>query len=197
MSKIDITSTALEKGIESANEFLTKLVGPAIEELGLLIKDRLTFWRFRNQVKMINKAQKYCASNNIDPKNIPLKILYPIMEYSALEESDKLQDKWAILLSNMVDSEQNIENHVFPYILSQISTKEFQIVDSIVSKRFKERKYLNVQLTIELTSTSSEREELQAKINKKQHHLKKKITLAVYRGYINPFKPGMEHWLTN
>lgn len=35
------------------------------------------------------------------------------------------------------------------------------------------------------------------KINKKQHHLKKKITLAVYRGYINPFKPGMEHWLTN
>lgn len=35
------------------------------------------------------------------------------------------------------------------------------------------------------------------KINKKPHHLKKKITLAIYRGYVNPFKPGMEHWLTN
>jgi hypothetical protein len=35
------------------------------------------------------------------------------------------------------------------------------------------------------------------KINKKPHHLKKKITLAVYRGYVNPFKPGLEHWLTN
>lgn len=35
------------------------------------------------------------------------------------------------------------------------------------------------------------------KINKKQHHLKKKITLAIYRGYVNPFKPGMEHWLTH
>ncbi|MDO9001207.1 MAG: hypothetical protein Q7W45_15695 [Bacteroidota bacterium] len=35
------------------------------------------------------------------------------------------------------------------------------------------------------------------KINKKPHHLKKKITLAVYRGYVNPFKQGMEHWITN
>ncbi|MCZ8284324.1 MAG: hypothetical protein O9353_02625 [Bacteroidia bacterium] len=35
------------------------------------------------------------------------------------------------------------------------------------------------------------------KINKKPHHLKKKITLAIYRGYVNPFKPGMEHWLAN
>jgi len=35
------------------------------------------------------------------------------------------------------------------------------------------------------------------KINKKPHHLKKKITLAIYRGYVNPFKSGMEHWLTN
>ena len=35
------------------------------------------------------------------------------------------------------------------------------------------------------------------KINKKPHHLKKKITLAVYRGSINLFKPGMEHWLTD
>lgn len=35
------------------------------------------------------------------------------------------------------------------------------------------------------------------KIDKKKHHLKKKITVAIYRGYINQFKPGMEHWITN
>ena len=35
------------------------------------------------------------------------------------------------------------------------------------------------------------------KINKKTHHLKKKITVAIYRGYVNPFRPGMEHWLTD
>ena len=35
------------------------------------------------------------------------------------------------------------------------------------------------------------------KIHKKPHHLKRKITLAIYRGYVNPFKPGMEHFLTD
>lgn len=35
------------------------------------------------------------------------------------------------------------------------------------------------------------------RVNKKAHHLKKKITIAVYRGYVNPFRPGMEHWLNN
>ncbi len=33
------------------------------------------------------------------------------------------------------------------------------------------------------------------KINKKKHHLKKKITIAIYRGVINSFKPGMEKWI--
>lgn len=31
------------------------------------------------------------------------------------------------------------------------------------------------------------------KINKKAHHLKKKITLAIYKGYINPYKPEFEN----
>lgn len=35
------------------------------------------------------------------------------------------------------------------------------------------------------------------KVNKKPHHLKKKITLAIYAGYLNLFKPGMERWITN
>jgi hypothetical protein len=35
------------------------------------------------------------------------------------------------------------------------------------------------------------------KVQKKLHHLKKKITLTIYRGYVNPFKPGMEHLLAD
>lgn len=164
MRKIDITSTAIEKGIDSAKEFLDKLIGPTVEETGLLLKDKITFWRFKNQVKMINKAQKYCESNQINPKSIPLKMLHPIMEYSAIEEAEELQDKWAILLSNMVDSEQNIENHVFPYILSQISVMEFQIVECYVIERFKLRKKLSEELEVELANSGPKRTELEEKI---------------------------------
>ena len=65
MSKIDITSTALEKGIDTAKEFLEKLIGPTVEETGLLLKDKVTFWRFKNQIRMINKAKELNATGFI------------------------------------------------------------------------------------------------------------------------------------
>ena len=48
--KIDITSTALEKGVDVAKSFLDKLIMPAIEEVGLLMKDHVTMWKFKNQI---------------------------------------------------------------------------------------------------------------------------------------------------
>lgn len=144
--KIDITSTAIEKGIDVAKNFLDKLIIPPIEETGLLIKDQVTMWRFKNQIKMINKAKTYCEKYNINPKTISLKLLCPILEYSSLEEEDKLQDKWAILLTNMVDSEQNIENHVFPYILSQISSTEFAFLENVYDDKILRQNTLKEEL---------------------------------------------------
>lgn len=144
--KIDITSTAIEKGIDIAKNFLDKLIIPPIEETGLLIKDQVTMWRFKNQIQMINKAKTYCEKYNINPKTISLKLLCPILEYSSLEEEDKLQDKWAILLTNMVDSEQNIENHVFPYILSQISSTEFAFLENVYDDKILRQNTLKAEL---------------------------------------------------
>jgi hypothetical protein len=129
--KIDISSTFLENGLDTAKSFLGKLIGPAIEETGLLLKDHVTMLKFKNQVRMLNKAKSYCEKNSISPKTIPLKLLCPLLDYSGIEEDELLLDKWAILLSNMVDSQQNIENHVFPYILSQLSSNEFLVLEKI------------------------------------------------------------------
>lgn len=124
--KVDVTSKVVEKGIDVAKSFLGKLIVPSIEEAGLLLKDKITHWRLKNQVRILNKTQEYCIKHNISPKSISLKLLCPLLENASLEEDEYLQDKWAILLGNLVDSEQNIENHVFPFLLSQISKREFQ-----------------------------------------------------------------------
>jgi hypothetical protein len=135
-NEINITSTALEKGIEIAKDFLDKLVMPTVEETGLLIREKVTYWRFKNQVKVLNKAKEYCVKHNIEPKTISFKLLVPLLEASSLEEDEVLQNKWAILLSNMVDSQQNVENHVFPYILGQISTNEYLFLEQVyISKQ--------------------------------------------------------------
>jgi hypothetical protein len=174
--KINITSTAIEKGVDLAKDFLDKLVMPAVEETGLLLKDKVTLWKFKNQVRMLNKAKAYCEKNNISTKQVSLKLLCPLLDYSGIEEDEILQDKWAILLSNMVDSDQNIENHVFPYILSQLSTNEFLVLEKVYddklariekySKELEEFRKNRPELELKLTK---EIEEYQSKISELEH----------------------------
>ncbi|HTD99702.1 MAG TPA: hypothetical protein VK668_10455 [Mucilaginibacter sp.] len=133
--EIEISSKAIEKGIDLAKAFLEKLIGPAVEETGLLLKEGVALWRFRNQVSIVNKAKTYCERHNIESKQISLKLLCPLLEYASLEEEEVLQDKWAVLLGNMVDSKQNIDNHVFPYILSQVSLEEFLFLGNVFEER--------------------------------------------------------------
>jgi hypothetical protein len=161
--KFDITSTVLEKGIDTAKSFLDKLIMPAIEETGLLLKDQVTIWKFKNQVRMLNKAKLHCEKNKISPKTISLKLLCPLLDYSGLEEDEVLHDKWAILLSNMVDSEQNIENHVFPYILSQLSSNEFLVLEKVYDEKIARV----AMLTKELSEFKESRSQIEKELEKK------------------------------
>jgi hypothetical protein len=171
MNKINITSSAVEKGIDLAKNFLDKLIIPAVEETGLLLKDKVTFWKFKNQVKMLNKAKELCEKNNISPKTISLKLLCPLLDYSALEEDEKLQDKWAILLSNMVDSDQNIENHVFPYILSQISLNEYDFLSNV----YNDKEIRQSRFSKELKLFQKDKPELLSKLENQINGLEEQI----------------------
>lgn len=172
--KINITSTVVEKGIDLVKNFLDKLIIPAVEETGLLLRDKVTYWKFKNQVRMLNKAKSYCEKNNISPKTISLKVLCPLLDYSALEEDENLQDKWAILLANMVDSEQNIENHVFPYTLSQISSNEFELLDNV----FKDRMSRKVKFAKEIEVFKTEKPKLISALSSKIAEVEKQIEKA-------------------
>lgn len=175
-TKIDITSSVAEKGIDLAKSFIDKLIMPAIEETGLLLKEQVARFRFNNQIRMINKAHLVCERNNISPKTISLKLLCPLLDYSGLEEDEVLQDKWAILLSNMVDSEQNIENHVFPYILSQLSSNEFLVLEKVFNEKVARVEALTQELEEFRKSKPEEGKELQEmllKIDEEITELKK------------------------
>lgn len=122
--KIDITSTAIEKGFDLVKDFVEKLVGSTLEETGLLISDNIKLIRFKNQLKILTKAQKIVKESGINIKQISLKSLVPLLEYSSLEEDETLQEKWANLLVNFIDSSEKYESTIFPFILNQLSSKE-------------------------------------------------------------------------
>jgi len=169
--KVDISSTAIEKGIDIAKGFADKLVLPPIEELGLLIKDQMSYWRFSNKVRILNKAKDICEKNNISVKAIPPKLLCPYLDNASLEDDNELQDKWAALLVNMVDSQQNIQNHVFPYILSQLSKEEFNLLESALIE--KNRRVEELQK--ELNDFLADRPDVELSLNKNLNELKQEL----------------------
>jgi len=113
-----------EKSLELVKDFLQKIINPPPEELGLLFADNIKYWRFKNQLRIIQKAQKFTKDNDVHLQQISLKFLIPMLDYASLEEDEYLQNKWAKLLANSVDSSKQFNNSVFPYILSQISSNE-------------------------------------------------------------------------
>lgn len=158
MSELNIKSTTVEKGIDLAKDFLDKLITPAVEETGLLIKDQVTLWKFKNQINILNKAKAHCEKKGITTKAISLKLICPLLENAALEEDELLQSKWAVLLANMADSEQNVENHVFPYLLSQISKEEFLVVDSALQRKLEQILPVKIKLKKYIESTTNRKE---------------------------------------
>ncbi|RXK81264.1 Abi-alpha family protein [Filimonas effusa] len=166
--EFNIKSSTIEKGLELAKDFVGKLIGPTIEELGLFVSDNIKYLRFKNQVKILLKAKKYVEDNKISIKEVPIKILVPLLEKASLEESEELQDKWASMLANMVNSEKNFQNQIFPSILSQLSIEEFNELNELLNaeKDFRGMvaKYNRVRREYNL-STVKQIEELKEKIS--------------------------------
>lgn len=159
---VNVESKTIEKSIDAAKGFLSKLLSPIIGETGLLLKDQVTAIRFKNQIKLLNNTQKFCEKNNINPRIIPLKLIYPLLDSASLEEDEFLQNKWAILFSNLIDSEQNIQNHVFPFLLSQISKDEFEKVEIFAFEKIARVKEYTRKLEIHLEKFSKKLETLKA-----------------------------------
>ena len=116
----------------AAKEFLGKLVTPSIEELGLLIGDQVRSYRFRKQIQILTKARDILEKAGIDPRQVSLKTLVPILEHGSLEEEESMVDRWASLLANAADPTATVKvEPSFTEILKQLSPREAQILDSI------------------------------------------------------------------
>ena len=136
MNKIDITSSAIEKGIDLVGGFIEKLAGSSLEEAGLLLADMVRIRRLKNQIKIFSEAKRIAEENNISIKQIDLKILVPLLEFSSLEEDKTLQQKWSNLIVNFSDESQNYESSIFPFILSQLNKKDVDGFESLNTKSF-------------------------------------------------------------
>lgn len=121
----------LEKtAIDKALSFLDKILNPSLEELGLLGRDQIRFWRFKRQVRISILDEDYLKKKNVSPRKVPLKTLVPLLEYGSMEEEEKMQEKWAALLAKAADPEYSINLcTTYSEKLRQLSPAEVKILD--------------------------------------------------------------------
>lgn len=125
---------AFEFGYELIKKFLEKLAGPAAEEIGLMLQDQVKLYRFKNQLRILEKAKQYLDEKKISPKSIPLRTLIPLLDGSSLEDDDYLVEKWAALITNAASGTTNNENHPsYSKILIELSPIDAVLFDELYS----------------------------------------------------------------
>jgi hypothetical protein len=124
-----VTKATMEAVLEPVKDLVQKLAGPAAEELGLALGEHMRQFRFKRQLRLLTRTKQMLEDADISPKQVPLKLLYPLIQNGELEEDDSLQDKWAALLANSC-KEGNQVLPSFTEILKQITPDEAKFLDS-------------------------------------------------------------------
>lgn len=128
----DIEKHIAEKGIDLASDFLKRLLKPSVDQIGELLGDRIKYWRFKNNVKVVQKAQEYVRQKGLKVHEVETKTLIKLLEFSSLEEDETMQDRWARLLAETATSKSGFSAHLtFVEILDQISPQEATVLENL------------------------------------------------------------------
>ncbi|MFI4977493.1 MAG: hypothetical protein ACHQC8_02265 [Solirubrobacterales bacterium] len=115
----------------AAQEFAVKISGSPASELGELLADKVRYRRWKNQVRMVNKATKYAQEAGIDPQSIKLTVLTPLLDSAANEEDESMADRWAALLANAASATAAEVSPSFPSVLSRMSPFDALVFDAV------------------------------------------------------------------
>lgn len=109
---------------------LSKLVGQSADIASEALAGKLAVYRLKNQVAVLKEVAAYCEAAGINPQQVNMKVLTPLLENCALESEPALQTRWAALLANAADP--NFKEPVRPdfvKILSEVTANEVRIMD--------------------------------------------------------------------
>lgn len=115
----------------AARDFAEKVSGSPAEQLGEMFADKIRFRRWKNQIRLLNKATEYAKEAGIDPDAINLTILTPLIEKAGNEENESMADPWAALLANASSERFAAVSPAFPDVLSRMSPFDALVFDAV------------------------------------------------------------------
>jgi hypothetical protein len=129
---ISLTSILTASGSGIGIPFINKLLGPGADEIGLMLGERIKMYRLRKQIELFYEAKKMLTEAGIEPKQVNLKTLLPLMEGASLEDDISISSKWAALLANAAtENGDTIVEPSFADVLKQLTSTQCLLLDLI------------------------------------------------------------------
>jgi len=111
---------------------LKRVLGPAADEVGMMLKDKVYHYRQKNLSKMVSRGLEIIADSGMEPHEIPLRTLIPIIERASVEDNEYLSEKWSRLFASASASKFKTDSHpCFPQILSELSPLDVVLLDKL------------------------------------------------------------------
>lgn len=118
--------------VRSTGKFLGQVLSDSMREVGGIVWDKAQYWRFLNQISIIDKVQKIRESRGIAGKPVPMPPAFAlqVLDAISLESEDQIQDLWAALIANASDPTTRIRiRKVFLEILRGFEPLDAKILD--------------------------------------------------------------------
>jgi hypothetical protein len=97
-----------------------------------MLKDHVRVFRAMRQFRLLSRTAEKLKEMGVTPQQVPLKLLFPIVENASIEESDELQDRWANLLARAADPKEASKFIVaFPAMLRELSQRHVKFLDAL------------------------------------------------------------------
>ena len=131
ISELNLPKQVFDKSVA----LLEKLFGKGVDEYSGIIQDKIRFRRFKNQLRILAKANELLESSPYKPKEISLKVLVPLIEYSSLEEEPELQTKWANLIASIsIQEDKGLVTKNYIDILNKLTSVDVKILDYLFNQ---------------------------------------------------------------
>lgn len=135
----------VEKGFEGASAFLGKICMPAAEELGLYFQDKLRYWRLKNVIEIMNKAEGMLDFTDNKLQLHP-RVAHEVMENGSLCDDTLMQEMWAGLLAASCKSREEDENIIFVDILKRLTSSQVKLLNHLCENATKTIDIINLPL---------------------------------------------------
>lgn len=126
----EATKEVIETGLDGIRGFVNAVFKPGLEELGLMAKDQVRFWRLNNIISILDKAQ---GKLRFDGHNLHLqanaRVGLCIIEEGSKVDNEELQELWAGLFASCCTADgKDDSNMIFVDLIRRLSVIEARIL---------------------------------------------------------------------